>query len=320
MAKPAIVYGLTSTEDGQIRYIGQTIKPLNKRLRSHIDGAKRGGTWPVAKWIRKVIRQVFTVQIVPLVETAIWNDTEIETIAVYLAQGAKLLNATNGGQNPVGLVFSEETRRKMSDAAKRRWSGPEARTILAEIARQAWTDPDYRAHMSAQLKARLGTPGARARLSAQISRAWQDPDLQPRFKAAAKKRAKVPSFRRKISEATKRRWQDPAYREKMRAEYDRRQQDVTLKGKIARSVKALWEDPVYRERLIASHQASWTPAKRAKQAKTLNGRTLPKEHKQHISEGLRQHYADPAVRARRSETLKKGWETRRQRQAQHKEP
>jgi hypothetical protein len=336
MSKPAIVYGLTSSEDGQIRYIGQTTKPLRRRLREHITSAQRGGMWPIAKWIRKVIRQGFEVQITPLVESAIWDESEIETITTYLAQGAKLLNATNGGKGFVGMVFTEDTRRKMSEAAKRRLSAPEAKKILAEIARKAWTDPVYRQRKITEAKARLSTPEARARLSEQSRRAFQDsdvrqrqragataaaqqPSLRERRRAIAQRLAQDPDHRRKISDGNKRKWQDPEFRQKMQAAIAQRSQNQALKAQIAQKVTTLWQDLAYRARTTASAIASWTPEKRARQAKTLSGRTLPRDHRQHISDGLRQHYTDPAVRARRTDALKQAWVTRRQRQAPRKE-
>lgn len=59
---------------------------------------------------------------------------------------------------------SEETRRKMSEAAKRRFADPAAREEHRELQKALWATPEYQAKIAAQKAA--WTPERRAMASA----------------------------------------------------------------------------------------------------------------------------------------------------------
>ena len=108
------VYGLASTEAPTlIRYVGQTIRSTEKRLREHITHAQRTN-YPVNRWIRKVLAAGHRVVLVVLEQNGTPGDAEIEWIARLKADGARLVNATSGG--PGVLSPSEETRARLSAA------------------------------------------------------------------------------------------------------------------------------------------------------------------------------------------------------------
>lgn len=118
-SKACCVYALFSTENGEIRYIGQTTKRLSHRLKIHVKSAMEGRNWPLCKWIRKTLQNNYLIQSVILIPNAVWNETEIKLIAGYLSNGARLLNCTAGGEGFVGLKRTIADRRKMSDAGKK---------------------------------------------------------------------------------------------------------------------------------------------------------------------------------------------------------
>ncbi len=111
------VYGLASTEaPTEIRYIGQTIRVPQTRLREQINAAKRGGNFAVNRWIRKVLAGGFDVEIVVLELNAMPGEAEIRWIAQLRADGKRLVNATIGG--PGVTSPGAETRTRMSLAKK----------------------------------------------------------------------------------------------------------------------------------------------------------------------------------------------------------
>lgn len=74
------IYGLFSTEDNVIRYVGQTRKALKERLREHVNGAlKRNGKTYKDNWIRKCYKEGFEVNIkeIEKVDSDIVDEREI---------------------------------------------------------------------------------------------------------------------------------------------------------------------------------------------------------------------------------------------------
>lgn len=106
------VYGLISTEHGVVRYVGQTIQPLKRRLIQHIAEAKRGkGRSRCHRWIRKALRNGYEIRIVLLEANAQWNESEIIWISAF--RNPRLTNITLGGDGYRGKR-SKLTRLRMS--------------------------------------------------------------------------------------------------------------------------------------------------------------------------------------------------------------
>lgn len=102
MSKSCTVYALASSEDGAVRYIGQTTGTPERRLVGHLSSARRGSRLPVHLWIAKVVANGYEVALTTLAENAAWHTTEMTIIAEYRANGARLLNLTDGGEGTIG--------------------------------------------------------------------------------------------------------------------------------------------------------------------------------------------------------------------------
>lgn len=105
------VYSLSSTRNGEIRYIGQTTQPLGKRLVQHRNYAKLRKVTAVHKWMVSEIEAGFDIRITALVEDAVLHQTEIALIAQYRKNGARLLNHTDGGEGTVGWRGNKGNKR-----------------------------------------------------------------------------------------------------------------------------------------------------------------------------------------------------------------
>lgn len=110
--------------------------------------------------------------------------------------------------------FSEEHRRKLSEAAKRRWQDPE---YCKEMASIVITDEGRKA-ISDSMKAR-----------------WQDSE----YKKNHPKVNLSESARRSISEKAKKRWSDPIFKSR-------------VTKKIGKTAKEVWERPGYKEKMSES--------------------------------------------------------------------
>jgi len=107
--------------------------------------------------------------------------------------------------------FSEEHRRKLSEAAKRRWQDPE---YCKEMASIVITDEGRKA-ISDSMKAR-----------------WQDSE----YKKNHPKVNLSESARRSISEKAKKRWSDPIFKSR-------------VAKKIGKTAREVWERPGYKEKM-----------------------------------------------------------------------
>ena len=182
---PVIVYGLSSSEDGEVRYIGQTAQPT-KRLNNHISESKTGNTHK-KRWIRSVIAKGFEVQMSTLLEDSVWDEDEIRIIEEHKAAGARLTNATGGGG---GLKnATPETRAKLSAAARDRPPiSDETRAKMSAAGRD-------RAPISNKTRAKIRAAGrnisneTRAKLSA-AGRARPPISAETRAKISAANRAR----------------------------------------------------------------------------------------------------------------------------------
>jgi|SRR5579863_448394 len=114
------IYGLCDPITKELRYVGETILPLKKRLALHISSRKRRRSH-VTNWIKKLyssglrpeIFEIETVLVEELEEAEIWN------IVYWKSLGCRLTNTTSGGEGVHGWVPSKETRKKLSQKIKK---------------------------------------------------------------------------------------------------------------------------------------------------------------------------------------------------------
>ena len=116
------VYQLTNTANGK-RYVGITSQRPEKRFSKHKSEAKRGCQYALHKAIRKYGPDAFVLEVLDVLTTEagvkraeqLWiaeRETHIDTGKGY--------NLSLGGEGRWGCKTSEETKRKQSEAAKRR--------------------------------------------------------------------------------------------------------------------------------------------------------------------------------------------------------
>jgi len=65
-----------------------------------------------------------------------------------------LNNRTFGGQGPSGRKMSDETKKKLGEAVRKRLSSPEQRELLSNRAKAQWADPDKRVTLISGLNSR----------------------------------------------------------------------------------------------------------------------------------------------------------------------
>lgn len=111
-----IIYTISDPETKEVRYVGKSAVG-ESRWKEHLKGSSLKLRTHKNNWLRSLVSKglspVFTV--IETVESEAQLDArEIYWIAAYRDMGARLTNATNGGEGSTGRVLSLETRQKQS--------------------------------------------------------------------------------------------------------------------------------------------------------------------------------------------------------------
>ena len=183
--KRATIYGLASSRDGRIRYVGQTAATLQTRFRSHDNACRNGKVGPLYNWMRKETTHGYTVFYFEIERDAEYNSAERRWIAWYRNHGASLLNQTDGGMGNVGYVVSDETRQRMRAAriGKKLNLTAEQRQKLARRVVALTSRADIRAKISAGQRGKPKDPES-IRKRTETRRANGGYTLTPEQKAA----------------------------------------------------------------------------------------------------------------------------------------
>lgn len=137
------IYALLDPRDQKIRYIGQTITTLNQRFRKHLCDCKSRNNH-VSCWLKSLLNVNLKPAILQIEECDNLNldDKEIFYIDKYKQEGFDLTNCSLGGQTR--RIFSEETKRKISEALKGKTQSLETRQKRSESLKETWKNPELR--------------------------------------------------------------------------------------------------------------------------------------------------------------------------------
>lgn len=126
------IYGLALKDFPEnIRYIGYTKQLLNRRLSSHRRPWKTDISYR-ANWARKYNKNIIIIELDSFHTKEEALQAEINYIKLFKSLGAKLINGTTGGEGGWGIVYTEERRRKISEAVKGEKNGMFGKTISIE--------------------------------------------------------------------------------------------------------------------------------------------------------------------------------------------
>lgn len=109
------IYLLKCPITQEVRYVGKTIKSLNRRLSDHLWAKNKSHK---TSWIISLTKQNLKplIELIEIVEETVWQEREIYWIKFYKDLGANLCNHTIGGEGQHGAKRSNETKKLMSNA------------------------------------------------------------------------------------------------------------------------------------------------------------------------------------------------------------
>lgn len=142
-ATGGLVYGVRLRTEYEYRYVGITTKTASRRFHQHLCVAASGRKTPFYDWLRKFDPSEVAVDVLELVEgLPELGQAEVEWISYLRSEGNRLLNLSEGGLGPTGVVWTDAMR----EAARIRSTG---RKIVRESGPGS---PFYGKHHSVEQK------------------------------------------------------------------------------------------------------------------------------------------------------------------------
>lgn len=114
-ATGGLVYGIRLRREVEYRYVGITTKTASRRFHQHLRVAAEGRKTPFYDWVRKqdpadlIADELDWIEGLPELGQA-----EVEWITYLRREGDRLLNLSDGGLGPTGVVWTDEMREAAS--------------------------------------------------------------------------------------------------------------------------------------------------------------------------------------------------------------
>lgn len=145
------IYGLYDPRNGNLRYIGKSIRP-NERLSNHLNDKSK--TWRT-NWFSELKREglkpiLYIFDALP--ESEDWAVKEIEYIAYAKSRGIRLTNCTDGGDGVTNL--SGPGKERMLKTWKGRKHKPETLIKLSKASKGRLHSKEWKNNMSKTMKGR----------------------------------------------------------------------------------------------------------------------------------------------------------------------
>lgn len=115
------VYGIRLAASAEYRYVGLTEMSVRRRLLRHKGEARAGRKTPFYDWLRREMDSDLVIEVLEEIRTSRGDlgRAEVRWILERRSAGDRLLNLTDGGLGPTGVVWTEEQR----EAARQRSTG-----------------------------------------------------------------------------------------------------------------------------------------------------------------------------------------------------
>lgn len=204
-ATGGLIYGIRLRREVEYRYVGMTTKTASRRFHQHLRVGAEGRKTPFYDWLRKhdpadvIADELDWVEGLPELGQA-----EMEWISYLRREGDRLLNVSDGGLGPTGVVWTAEMR----EAARLRSTGRKIVRAFGPGApfygknhtveqREKWS-VERKGTNSGSSNANYGKFG-----SAHPSFGHTVPQESRKVLSAAKMGGKNPNFGKKLSEETR---------------------------------------------------------------------------------------------------------------------
>lgn len=136
-----LVYLLTRKSDSQ-QYVGITIE---RRMKQRMGDHKRSKRFRNDEFTIEILEKSLDRSYIEQRESELIEELDTYNNGLNESPSGKGYGHNSKNFTTLGYIFSEESRKKMSESAKKRGGGPEQ---MREISLNQWSDPKIRKHHS----------------------------------------------------------------------------------------------------------------------------------------------------------------------------
>lgn len=168
-----IVYLITNRITGK-KYVGKTVKDLDRRWRVHLAQAKSGLRTHLHRSIRKYGAEIFEKTVLSVaLNKAVLGQLEKFWIAELGTRSPAGYNLTAGGDGSTGCSPSPETRQKLSRAHTGKTFSAETRRRMSDSAKVKHFSIEHRRNLGLASKGKKRSVEARKRISDGVRGYWR---------------------------------------------------------------------------------------------------------------------------------------------------
>lgn len=176
--------------------------------------------------------------------------------------GGPLVNMTNGGEGPSGIIFDEASLKLISEKSIAYWSSPEARLRHGLIQTESWKNPTRKENHAKALEQMWKDPEVRERHKNSLYAYWANNPEAKLIKAEKQKTLWTDERRKRNSAQTTERWQ--SLTDEQRIEHAAKSSTnftttwETDRAKMLDGINRAWDNEDRRNDTADRARAQWT--------------------------------------------------------------
>lgn len=200
--KAVTIYGLFDPLTTELRYIGKTVRSLQRRVVTHRAAVRLRPHLPIYRWWRSLAvggmePEADVIEVVPAGDD--WVECEQFWISYFRCIGCNLLNLTGGGEGTVGLVFSEAHRQNLRRSHMGQRPTPEHRRKLQIANKEVWSRKPGSRWKPGQLEKTLATKAERRAQGLYKKRAPHSAATRAKISASKRGHKHTEEYKAKLS-------------------------------------------------------------------------------------------------------------------------
>ena len=179
-----------------------------------------------------------------------------------------------------GKYNSEEVRKNMSDAAKKRWEDEDNKIKASEATKKNWEDENYREKVlngirkfwddennhekhSEKIKKKWEDDDFRERVTNRIRKSWDDDDRKEKWSKTQKKIQNRIDVKEKKSNTMTKKWQDEEYKSQVSGTLSKKWENEEYRNNVINGIKKAWENEDLRKQKSKATKGGKNPRAKA---------------------------------------------------------